>query len=61
MFSTTMFVIIGLIGFALIFVDILQMFSMEMLSSKSGQSTKVTVALVLITISVIGIVYKFIT
>lgn len=57
------FILLGLFGVALIFFDFMQLFSMKVLEQPSGtsQSKKATIGLILIVVSVIFIIYKFIT
>lgn len=58
MFTITL-IIIGVVGLALIVIDMLQFFSMDLLNQKNGQSTKVTVGLSLMTFSVLSLIVKY--
>lgn len=58
---TIMFLVtIGLIGFALIFVDIMKIFSPAILERQDGQSKKVILGFWLIGISIVSIMYKIV-
>lgn len=60
MISIILLAFLGLLGVALIVVDFMQIFSPALLDRKEGQSTKVTIGLWLIGISVVSLLYKLV-
>lgn len=63
MISIIFFILLGLFGVALIFFDFMKLFSLQALEQPSGrsQSKMTTTGLIMIVVSVVFIIYKFIT